>query len=179
MTLLRLSSMALSRSRFALSPLAETLGSMIVLGKPCSDPWLSSWHARHQPAFSAALDADPFAKGMVRLLGSTKWLPGFVAIPPPGGMRTTLTGELAEVARVPDRDVRAELQTSVAHSWKQHDLSWLSGQEWGRGRPTCSGSCGRRTWARTGRAAVRCWNGMSPTGRGCWPPTAGPEPWNT
>lgn len=130
MTLLRLSSLALSRSRFALSPLAETLGTMNVLGKPCPGPWLASWHARHHGAFLAALDTDPFAKGLAGLFGSTKWLPKFVAIPPSGGMRTSLTGELEKVARVPDEEVRAGLEKSVAHSWQHHDLSWLSGQGW-------------------------------------------------
>lgn len=63
MVLLRLSPMALSRSRFALSPLAETLGSMSVLTKPCADPWLGPWYTRHHDAFRAVLDADPFARG--------------------------------------------------------------------------------------------------------------------
>lgn len=131
MTLLRLSSRALSRSRFALSPLAETLASMKVLRAPHCDPWLASWHDRHHSAFRAALDADPFAKGMVRLLGSTKWLPGHVVIPPTGGMHTSIDGELARVARMPNADVRAELKKSVAHSWREHDLDdWLTGHDW-------------------------------------------------
>jgi hypothetical protein len=95
--------MALSRSRFALSPLAETLGSMIVLGKPCSDPWLTSWHSRHRGVFSAALDADPFAKGLVTLLGSTKWLPHFVGIPPPGGQDS--------------RPAQVRVETHVSPGW--------------------------------------------------------------
>ncbi|WP_441248265.1 helix-turn-helix domain-containing protein [Kitasatospora sp. McL0602] len=130
MTLLRLSSMALSRSRFALSPLAETLASTILLGRPCTDPWLHPWHTRHLGAFDALLDADPFAKGLVRLLGSTKWLPGFVVIAPSGGMRTVLATELAEVTRISDTEARAELEAAVAHSWKQHDLNWLTGHGW-------------------------------------------------
>lgn len=130
MMLLRLSTLALSRSRFALSPLAETLGSMMVLGKPCTDPWLASWHARHHGAFRAALEADPFAEGLVRLLGSTKWLPSHVVIPPAGGMHTTLQDELAQVIQAPDEEVRAELEKSVAHSWKQHDMDWLTGRAW-------------------------------------------------
>ncbi|WP_433235010.1 helix-turn-helix domain-containing protein [Streptosporangium sp. CA-135522] len=130
MMLLRLSTLALSRSRFALSPLAETLGSMMVLGKPCTDPWLASWHALQDGAFRAVLEADPFAEGLVRLLSSTKWLPSYVVIPPTGGMRTTLESELASVARASDEEVRAELEKSVAHSWKQHDLGWLTGHGW-------------------------------------------------
>jgi len=104
---------------------------MIVLGKPHSDPWLGSWHARHHAGFNVILNADPFAKGLVGLLGSTKWLPRFVAIPPPGGMHTTLTCELTNVAGASDGQVRNELEKSVAHSWAQHDLGWLSRQGWG------------------------------------------------
>ena len=131
MTLLRLTPLALSRSRFALSPFAETLGVMKVLGADCTDPWLAPWHARHHGAFRAALDADPFAAGLVRLLSSTKWLPAFVAVPPPGGMLTTLAEELPYLPRVPDQEMRAEIEDAVVHSWKQHDLGWLTGHGWG------------------------------------------------
>ncbi|MFJ3707597.1 ArsR/SmtB family transcription factor [Streptomyces sp. NPDC090053] len=131
MVLLRLSSMALSQSRFALSPIAETLGSMSVLTKPCSDPWLDPWYARHHAAFGAALDADPFARGLVELIGSTKYLPGFVTRPPAGGMRTALADELEAVTATRDEDVRADLEAAVARSWKRHDLNWLTGRGWG------------------------------------------------
>lgn len=116
MVLLRLSSTALSRSCFAISPLAETLGSMIVLGKDTVDPWLVPWHAHHHTGFVASLQADPFATGLVRLLSSTKWLPRFVAVPPPGGMRTTIDSELPLVAAVPDAEVGNQMEQSVAHS---------------------------------------------------------------
>jgi DNA-binding transcriptional ArsR family regulator len=128
MTLLRLSSLALSRSRFALSPLAETLASVMVLNASHADPWLAPWHARHQAAFRAGLDADPFAHGIVRLLTSTTWMPGHVVIPPTAGMRTTIDSELAQVARIPDSTVRCELEKSAAHSWNEHDLRWLAGR---------------------------------------------------
>ncbi|MBV9651782.1 MAG: hypothetical protein JO296_16840, partial [Pseudonocardiales bacterium] len=105
---------------------------MIVLGKHGTvDPWLASWHARHHTGFVVSLEADPFARGLVRLLSSTKWLPRLVAIPPSGGMRTTIDSEVSQVAAVPDAEVRAELEQSVAHSWIEHDLGWLAGQDWG------------------------------------------------
>lgn len=131
MVLLRLSPMALSQSRFALSPSAETLGSMSVLMKPCSDPWLTPWYTRHHDAFHAALDADPFARGLVELICSTKYLPGYVSRPPSGGMRTTLADELKAVAAARDDAIRADLDAAVARSWKRHDLEWLTGHGWG------------------------------------------------
>jgi DNA-binding transcriptional ArsR family regulator len=99
---------------------------MIQLSRPCTDPWLAAWHARHHAAFRARLDADPFAHGLVMLCGSTKYLPDQVSLPPLDGMGTTLESELTEVARVPDAAVRSSLEQSVAHSWEDHDLDWLT-----------------------------------------------------
>ncbi|MFJ5678504.1 helix-turn-helix domain-containing protein [Streptomyces sp. NPDC093097] len=138
MVTLRLSPLALSRSRFALSPLAETLGTALALARPHPAPWYAAWRARHLPAFTAALAADPFARGLLGLLGSTTWLPCSVAIPPPDGLRTTLAAELAAVRAVPDAVFRAELETSRAHPHPRyatghrhhHDLAWLTGHDW-------------------------------------------------
>ncbi|MES4908001.1 MULTISPECIES: transcriptional regulator [unclassified Streptomyces] len=76
------------------------------------------------------LNADPFTKGLVRLIGSTKHLPDHLTLPPMGGMGTTLESELAEVVLIPDETVRHGLEQAVAHSWKDHDLTWLSGRDW-------------------------------------------------
>ncbi|MGG2459535.1 helix-turn-helix domain-containing protein [Streptomyces sp. RGM 3693] len=138
MAVLRLTPLALSRSRFALSPLAETLGTVIALARPGPAPWHAAWHARRLPALTAALDADPFAAGLIGLISATTWLPRCVAIPPTDGLRTTLAGELAAVRAVSDADFRAELETSLAHPHpryaarhrRQHDLSWLTGHDW-------------------------------------------------
>lgn len=129
MTLLRLSSLALSRSRFALSPLAETLGSMFTLTRPCTDPWQAEWHGRHERSFARMLDADPFGRGLIALMGSSKWLPDFVVTPPPGGMRTTLASELPAMRATPDAKFRDDLGPCLRHSWKRHDLSWLTGED--------------------------------------------------
>jgi DNA-binding transcriptional ArsR family regulator len=129
-TRLRLTPTALARSRFALSPLAEALASTILLSRACVDEWIAPWHARHHAGFTALLAADPFAKGLVALAGSTKWLPTFLTLPPAGGMRTALADELAAVALAPDAQVRADLERSVAHSWLSHDLDWLTGRDW-------------------------------------------------
>jgi len=126
MTLLRLSPRALSRSRFALSPLAETLGAMRVLVNPCRDPWVASWHARHAPAFRARVAADRFTSGLVRLLTTTGWLPDFVTTPPPGGMRTTMAEELTLAARFSDAEFRAQLEASDHHAKAPSGLDWLS-----------------------------------------------------
>ncbi|RAG84831.1 transcriptional regulator [Streptacidiphilus pinicola] len=143
MVLLRLDSLALSRSRFALSPAAETLGALKALSRPCVDPWLAPWHARHHAALRAALAADPFAEGLVRLTSSTKYLPDQVSLPPTGGMHTRLNDELALMCEVPDEDVVASVRLAVAASWEEHDVdSWLTGRNFA----ARTAELFRRTW---------------------------------
>ncbi|WP_063786152.1 helix-turn-helix domain-containing protein [Streptomyces noursei] len=138
MAVLHLSPLALARSRFALSPLAETLGTVIALARPGPAPWFAAWHARHLPALGSVGAADPFARGLIALVSSTTWLPRCVAIPPPNGLRTSLADELAAVRTLPDAAFRAALETSAAHPHPRHaarhhrhrDLSWLTGHAW-------------------------------------------------
>ena len=126
MTLLRLSPTALSRCRFAVSQLAEVLGSLIALHRPCTDPWLAPWHARHQVGYRAWLEQDVVASGLMPLVAATKWMPDVVALPPAGGMRTRLADELVVVAAHSDEDVRSTIAEAVAASWKPQDTGWLA-----------------------------------------------------
>ncbi|MGZ0150495.1 winged helix-turn-helix domain-containing protein [Kribbella sp. WER1] len=121
MTLLRLSPLALSRSRFALSPLAETVGVTIGLGRGRAGPWRSARRTSYGPA------RDPFLRGFAHLLGHTKWLPDVVVLPPAGGMGTTLASELEPVRAMTDAEIRAGCEVSVEHSWVDQDLRWLDG----------------------------------------------------
>jgi len=131
MTVLRVSAAALARSRFGISPVAETLGSIMTLAKPCSDVWWQNWHRSHRPDFDRMRAADRFVDGLVTLLTTSSWLPDFVVIPPGDGMRTTLEAELAEMAATSDDDFLAQLAPAVAASWAVHDLDWLVGRDWG------------------------------------------------
>jgi DNA-binding transcriptional ArsR family regulator len=126
MTLLRLSPTAISRCRFAVSQLAETLGSLIALQRPCTDPWLAPWHARHHVGYRAWLEQDVVASGLMPLVAATKWLPDVVALPPAGGMRTRLVDELVVMAAHSDEEVRSTVAQAVAASWKPQDTGWLA-----------------------------------------------------
>ncbi len=116
MTLLRLSPTGLSRSRFALSPLAETVGALIALqrARGGSPRAYREWTAR-----------DPVAAGLLDLVATTKWFPDFVGIPPTGGMDTPLDRELAEVAAFSDDAVRRTLVDTVAASQTRREPDWL------------------------------------------------------
>jgi DNA-binding transcriptional ArsR family regulator len=131
MTLLRLSPTALARCRFAISPLAETLGALITLQRPCDYPWLADWHSRHQAGYQGWLARDPVTAGLLRLVAATKYLPDPVVVPPGGGMHTQLADELAEVAAHSDEQVRATVAESVAASWLPQDTAWLAADRLG------------------------------------------------
>ncbi len=127
MTLLRLNPESMARSRFALSPLAETVAAMITLAR-ADNPALEPWARPHRPQFRQLLAADPFRQGFVSLATSTKWLPAPVTIPPQHGMKTTITDELSRVRSVSDAQVIDELHQAHQRSWKPHTLDWIGGQ---------------------------------------------------
>lgn len=126
MTVLRLSAQALANSRFAVSPLAETLGSMRVLLAPCTDPWVLPWHTEHALPFRSALDSDPFARGFVGLAFAGKWLPHLVVHPPGGGMAS----ELKTLAGTSDAAVLEDMKDTARRTKPDDALAWLDGDDW-------------------------------------------------
>jgi DNA-binding transcriptional ArsR family regulator len=143
MGLLRLSPLALSRSRFALSPLAETYGAMRAMVNAPVDPWTNAWHAEHAPRFRAWVAQDAFTAEMVNLLTTTSWLPALITTPPAGGMRTTIEQELDAVRRHADPEVHEELELSVRHMEHPRSLAWLRG---GRGLAARTAGIIERAW---------------------------------
>ncbi|MGV0810190.1 ArsR/SmtB family transcription factor [Mycolicibacterium setense] len=126
MTYLKLSPNALANCRFAISPLAETVGVLITLQRRCTDPALARWHAEHQEAYHRWLGTEPVAAAVLPLIASTKRFPDLIALPPEHGMHTSLSEELAEMAAHTDEEVRAGVHAAASASWKSHDLEWLS-----------------------------------------------------
>lgn len=118
-TLLRLGPDTLRASRFALSPLAETLGRLITLrrevdgGRPSADG----------AALAAWLRADPFAAGLLRLVSATKYLPDLVAIPPTS-MTTRIDDELATMRAMPDALARTTIARSRRFAWLANRTEW-------------------------------------------------------
>ncbi|GAA0528159.1 DUF5937 family protein [Paractinoplanes ferrugineus] len=137
MTLLRLGPDALRASRFALSPLAETLSRLIVLrreldgGRPSPQAQvLAGW-----------LDGDPFAAGLLRLVSATKFLPDFVAIPP-SSMTTRIADELAQMRAVADSEARATIAESRRFAWMTSSIAWADAD----GITTCAAAVFARGW---------------------------------
>lgn len=126
MVLLRFSPRALSHSRFALSPTAETLGTLITLQRAGGDPWEVERPRPYRSAYRERLRDDPVATGVMALVSATKLLPDLVTPTPRGGLRTRLVDELADVAAPSDAEVRSSVHEAVAESWQAQDLGWLS-----------------------------------------------------
>ncbi|OBH75595.1 hypothetical protein A5681_10930 [Mycobacterium scrofulaceum] len=131
MTLLKLSPNALAHCRFAISPLAETVGVLITLQRRCTDPALARWHAQHQPAYRRWLGASPIAAQLVALTASTKRLPDMIALPPERGINTRISDELAVMATFSDDEIRAGVRAAAGASWKTHPLDWLDQENLG------------------------------------------------
>ena len=110
MTVLRFTADALSRSRFALSPLAETVAAAAVLHRGEVQPWTRRWAAAAAPAFRAATRAHPLLREVIALTASTRWLPDYITRPPLAGMATRFEDEIAEIASLDDDLVRADLE---------------------------------------------------------------------
>jgi DNA-binding transcriptional ArsR family regulator len=113
-TLLRLSPRALTRCRFAVSPLAETVGTLLDLER-AADARFRRWR-----------DRSPLRRGLYDLSARTKYLPDPLAVPPDGGMKTRLSDELALVAGFSDADVRDSVRLAIGASWGNPlDASWV------------------------------------------------------
>jgi DNA-binding transcriptional ArsR family regulator len=119
MTLIRLGPEALRASRFALSPLAETLSRLIVLRREI-DGGRPGPQAR---VLAGWLDGDPFAAGLLRLVSATKFLPDFVAVPP-SSMTTRIDDELARMRAVADSEARATIAESRRFAWTADSIAW-------------------------------------------------------
>jgi DNA-binding transcriptional ArsR family regulator len=114
-TLLRLSPRALTRCRFAVSPLAETVGTLLDLER--------AGHA----GFRRWRDRSAVRRGLFDLSARTKYLPDPLAVPPDGGLRTRLADELTLVAGFSDPAVRESVGLAVEACWGDRpDTAWVA-----------------------------------------------------
>jgi len=111
MAVLELTPDDLAATRFALSPMAELTGALLVLGGRYQPPGLDSWAAQARPQYLALRQADRFFAALVDLLCATTWLPDFISRPP-HAMDTAFAAELAAIGAVPAAQARADLLIS-------------------------------------------------------------------
>ena len=111
-----LSADLLARSRFVVSPLAETVAALTVLSRPDSPgtPWIRSFRALHREAYLGMLAEDTLRAAVAdhswrprrgRVPG---WISDFLALPPLGA-GATFDDELDQLAAWDDDRIRAEI----------------------------------------------------------------------
>lgn len=106
---------ALARGRFVVSPLTETVASILVLRARRKDPGLEEWQRAQQPAFREYLATDPFARAFVDAAFLPRWNADFVVAPPRRSDRT-IHDELRRIRETPREVVLADLGYSPAEA---------------------------------------------------------------
>ena len=107
MTLLKVDPGTLANTRFALSPLTETLAAIQILSGSHSLPWLAKWQARHRDAWQK-LRSDKVFDAFTTTMAAARWMPDFLT-PPPEGMETTFDDELRVVRETPPTRAHRDL----------------------------------------------------------------------
>ncbi|MFD6419248.1 transcriptional regulator [Streptomyces sp. NPDC060194] len=103
----------LARSRFVVSPLAETTAALLTLEHgPAEHPAARAWVERHRPAYRARLAADPVTAALLRAAFTARWNADFLT-PAPIGDTAAFAGELARVRAAPPDVVRADLAVAL------------------------------------------------------------------
>ncbi|KRV50615.1 ArsR family transcriptional regulator [Wenjunlia vitaminophila] len=104
----------LAGSRFALSPLAETLASLCVLHRGvASHPGERAWLDAHLPAYRRRLADDPVTALLFRAALGRRWTADFLTLPPSGATPAAFDAELATVRGTPARTARNDVAVTL------------------------------------------------------------------
>lgn len=106
-------------TRFALSPMAELLGSLL------DNQHLVESGGRGSAGFETWIDRAPLHRDLVSLLAHTKWLPDFVGLTPPRDQDATFEEELALIARWDEEAFSRTLADAHARAWIPLDTGWF------------------------------------------------------
>ena len=102
----------LASSRFAISPLIETIDVLGVLATADPQPWERAWLARHHPAFRVRFSADPFSTSLISTALAGSWMPDFIGRPPRAADASFDT-ELSRLRATPADTARADLAVAI------------------------------------------------------------------
>ena len=111
---------ALLEARFALSPLAELLGTLI------DSQRLRESGGSPAPGFEEWLDISSLHSDLISLLAHTSWLPDFVGQTPPVHRDGDLFEELARIASWDEGTFLSSLGDSLEQAWVQVGTGWLA-----------------------------------------------------
>ncbi|MEU7040716.1 winged helix-turn-helix domain-containing protein [Streptomyces varsoviensis] len=119
----------LARSRFVISPLAETVAALVDLEEAAaSHPAQQKWLTAHLPAYRERLARDPIVAAVVRAGFRHSWTADFLIPAPAGDGVPHIDEELHRVRTTPPATARADLTTalgdgSVPDVLRRHDVS--------------------------------------------------------
>ena len=173
----------LARSRFQVSPLAETVAALTVLSAtgPPGVPWQRAFHATHREAYAEMLADDPVRAAISGWLWRPRrgrvpgWMGDFLTLPPVGP-GAPFADELAQLDAWDDARIRAEIRTmrpgeplpevlggSGLRRATAEILTWVwtaaVAADWPRRRRVLEADI----VSRTARLATQGWAGVVPT----------------
>lgn len=107
----------LARSRFVISPFAETVAALTVLSRPDPPgiPWQRPFRARHRDAYLEMLGADETRRAVADYLWRPRrgpvegWMADFLGLPP-AGPDATFDEEIEQILMWDDDRIRAEIR---------------------------------------------------------------------
>ncbi|MER6569284.1 helix-turn-helix domain-containing protein [Streptomyces sp. NPDC001093] len=112
MGLWQLNADTLARSRFVVSPLAETFACLKLLhGADAAHPGEQAWLRAQLPAYRALLAAEPVTARLVRAGLGREWIADFLTPAPRGG--ETFADEVSRVRSTAPEAARAHLRTAL------------------------------------------------------------------
>jgi DNA-binding transcriptional ArsR family regulator len=129
----------LTQVRFAVSPMSQLLGALLVLGRRHQPAGMGRWRDRVWDDYqSLCTDRDMCAAGemlaaLVQLLDTTAYMPDFLTVPP-ASMETAFAAELDAVRQTTAEQARADLEL-CARTRRDGAAGTLAGTFSGPGLP--------------------------------------------
>ncbi|GAA2355636.1 transcriptional regulator [Catellatospora methionotrophica] len=100
----------LARSRFALSPMTDTVAAWRALHRP-RGLWQHSWRRPHLAAYQQMLSRRPLLRALLAASFGRHWMADFFSMAP-ATAAPTFAEELAALAARPDEQIRADLRAT-------------------------------------------------------------------
>ena len=97
----QISADTLARSRFVISPLAETTASLLALERgTAAHPGERRWLDAHQAAYRGYVEDHPDVPQLIRLSRARCWIPAVITVAPAGHDEQAFGDELAQITSV-------------------------------------------------------------------------------
>ncbi|HTC69831.1 MAG TPA: hypothetical protein VK662_09710, partial [Acidothermaceae bacterium] len=113
MPVLELDPSDLTQVRFAMSPMSQLLGALLVLGGRHQPTGMDRWRKTVWARAQAVCSDQPVLAGLIATLNTTAYMPDFLTVPP-SRMDTTFDAELEAVRQISDDRAFDDLTISAS-----------------------------------------------------------------